>query len=409
LRQPDNAPVRVCHVMSADLWAGAEVQVATVASYLVERPDVRLTAVLLNDGPLARELRRLGVSVTVIDEHQHNAVEIVISLTRYLRDHPVDVVHTHRYKDTVLGACAAKLAGVPCVIRTVHGWSEALSGWDWMKFQVYDTLDTVILRCFADRIIAVSRRVADRLEESGHNPAAVVPLHNGVVLHHVRPARARDEVRQAIGIGQDAPLIGTVGRLAPVKGQAHFLQAARLMLAREPEARFLIVGNGPLKTDLINTATGLGIDRACLFLGARTDVYDLVSAMDVFVLSSLDEGIPMALLEAMALARPVVATAVGGVPEVVAHRRTGLLVPPRDDRALAEACLDLLANRRWAETLGARARHKVEDEFSYERHGQALVATYRRTVAQKVITTNRQRRFRQRRSLRGWATRVRAR
>lgn len=407
MRLSDDAPVRVCHIMSADLWAGAEVQVATVASYLVERPDVRLTAVLLNEGPLARELRRLGVPLTVIDERHHNALGILIGLTRYLRDHPVDVVHTHRYKDTVLGACAARLAGVPSVIRTVHGWSEALSGWNRMKLYLYETLDRAALRCFVDRIVAVSRRVADRLEEAGCNPAAVVPLHNGVLLAQVRPARAPDEVRHALGIEPHTPLIGTVGRLSPVKGQAHLLQAARLVLAQQPEARFLIVGDGPLKSDLIGVAMRLGIDRACLFLGARSDVYDLVSVMDVFVLPSLDEGIPMALLEAMALARPVVATAVGGVPEVVAHRRTGLLVAPRDDHALADACLELLANRQWAQTLGAHARHTVEQEFSYERHGRALVGLYRRIVAQKALSS-RHRRFWHRPRRRSWAIRVRA-
>src|SRR6266568_8993263 len=95
---------RVCHVMTADLWAGAEVQVATIASYLVERPDVELTAVLLNEGPLARELRRLGVQVTIMDETRNNALRILVRLTRFLRANDFEVVHTHRYKDTVLGA-----------------------------------------------------------------------------------------------------------------------------------------------------------------------------------------------------------------------------------------------------------------------------------------------------------------
>jgi len=406
LKPPEHATVRVCHIMSADLWAGAEIQVATVASYLVERPDVELTAVLLNDGPLVRELRRLGVAVTVIDETRYNAVEIVLGLARYLRDHPVDIVHTHRYKDTVLGAIAARVTGVPCVIRTVHGLSEALTGWDWVKLQAYDALDTVVRRYFVDLIIAVSNRVADRLEASGHYPT-VVPLHNGVVLRRVQPSRTSDEVRSALGVRHNAPLVGTVGRLSPVKGQGYFLQAARRLLEQQPEARFLLVGDGPLKADLMDTAARLGIDRACIFAGARSDVYDLVGTLDVFVLSSLDEGIPMALLEAMALARPVVATAVGGVPEVIAHRRTGLLVPPEDDKALADACLELLANRPWAQTLGARARHRVQEDFSHEKHGQALERLYRRTV-----TNSRGRGFWRRPNLRGWAaraTRVRAR
>jgi glycosyltransferase involved in cell wall biosynthesis/protein-tyrosine-phosphatase len=369
--------LRVCHIMSADLWAGAEVQVATVASYLVERPDVELTAVLLNEGPLACELRRLGVPVTVIDEQQNSAVRIFIALTRWLRGHPVDVVHTHRWKETVLGAVAARLAGVPGVIRTVHGHREPLQGWPWLKYRIYEALDKWTLLCFADRIVAVSRRMAEGLEESGYKPERVIRIHNGVDLRRVRPVRARDDVRRELGIDPATLLIGTVGRLSPVKGQAHFLRAARLILQKEPGARFLIVGDGPLRGDLETSAKRLGIDDACVFVGARTDVYDLLTAMDVFVLPSLHEGMPMALLEAMALGTPVVATAVGGVPEIVAHRTTGLLVRSSDEHGLAEACLELARDPHWARTLGARARRVVQEAFSHEQNGRALVSAYR--------------------------------
>ncbi len=369
--------LRVCHVMSADLWAGAEVQVATVASYLVGRPDLEVTAVLLNEGQLARELRRLGVPVTVIDEGRHGAISILISLTQLLRKHPADVVHTHRYKDTVLGAIAAKLTGVPGLIRTVHGQSEPMKGWERAKFRAYEALDTLALRCFADRIIAVSRRMAASLEESGYRPGTVVPIHNGVDLRKIRPGRARDHVRGELGVAAGTPLIGTVGRLSPVKGHAHLLRAARLILQSEPASRFLIVGDGPLRGELAASARDLGIDHACLFVGARTDVYDLLAAVDTFVLPSLDEGVPMALLEAMALGRPVVATAVGGIPEVVTHRATGLLVEAGNEQALADACLELTRHSAWARTLGARARRTVEEEFSYEQNGLALVNAYR--------------------------------
>jgi glycosyltransferase involved in cell wall biosynthesis/protein-tyrosine-phosphatase len=371
------SPVRVCQIVSGDLWAGAEVQLAASASYLVERPDVDLTAILMNEGPLARELRRLGVPVTVIDESRHRALGILIAMTRWLRDHPVDVVHTHRYKETVLGAVAAKLSGVPCLVRTVHGQSEALRGWDRAKLRVYEALDAVTLRCFADRIIAVSRHLAQSLQASGYKPGTVVSIHNGVELRKVRAERKGHEVRQELGIGQGRPLIGTVGRLSPVKGHADFLRAARLILRVERAARFLIVGDGPLRGELAGLARQLQIDHACTFVGTRSDVADLVAAMDIFVLPSLDEGIPMALLEAMALGKPVVATAVGGVPEVVTDHVNGVLVRPRDAHALSEACLGLVREPGWAETVGARARRLVEDAFSHEQSGLQLVGAYR--------------------------------
>lgn len=370
--------MRVCHIMSADLWAGAEVQVATAASYLVERGDVKLTAVLLNEGPLACELRRLGVQVTVVDEHQNSAIRILTLLTRFLRDQDIEIVHTHRYKDSVLGTLAAKLAGVPHVIRTVHGLTEPMTGWNWAKFRAYEALDKGTLRCFADVIVAVSKRMAETLRASGYRATMVTHIHNGVDLRRVGATRSPEEVRGELGLDSQTLLIGTAGRLSPVKGHAGLLRAARFIFEKESHARLLIVGGGPLAEELRASAARLQIDDKCLFVGPRADVYDLISALDVFVLASLDEGIPMAILEAMALGAPVVATAVGGIPEVVQHRVTGLLVAPGDEQALADACLELAFNRDWAQTLCVRARRVVEEEFSHERNGQALLDIYRR-------------------------------
>jgi glycosyltransferase involved in cell wall biosynthesis/protein-tyrosine-phosphatase len=385
---PGPAEVRVCHVMSADLWAGAEVQVATVASFLVEQPDVNLTAVLLNEGWLARELRRLGVQVAVVDEHRHTALGIVRFLTRFLSAHGVNVVHTHRYKDSVLGSIAAKAAGVRHVIRTVHGLSEPMRGWDRAKFHVYDALDRATLWCCADRILAVSRRMADSLKESGYRASAVTDLHNGIDLRNVKAMRPPEDVRRALGIDDDEIVIGTAGRFARVKGHAYLVRAARLILQQKMRARFLFVGSGPLEHELLDSAKRLGVDRHCLFVDPAADrragIYDLIATMDLFVLPSLSEGIPMALLEAMALARPVIASAVGGVPEVVTDRVTGLLVESADDQRLASACLELARNRHWAHTLGARARREVEKNFSHERNGHALLDIYREVINRRA-------------------------
>lgn len=369
--------MRICHIMSADLWAGAEVQVATTVSYLVGRADVNVIAVLLNEGRLAQELRQLGVEVAVVDEHRHTSLGILRFLIRFLRGRDVDVVHTHRYKDTVLGAIAAKLTGVPRVVRTVHGLREPMRGWNRAKFSAYEALDKAALWCFVDRVIAVSRSMAETLRQSGYRRSSVTHIHNGLDLQKVNAMRSRQDVRRELGIGSRAFLIGTVGRLSAVKGHADLLRAARLILQQEPEARFLVVGGGPLREELTALAAELGVDHACLFAGARADVCDLVGAMDVFILPSLDEGIPMALLEAMALGRPVVATRVGGVPEVIQHRETGLLVAPRNERALAGACLELAANREWGAMLGARARRVVEVEFSQATNGRDLLNAYR--------------------------------
>jgi glycosyltransferase involved in cell wall biosynthesis/protein-tyrosine-phosphatase len=374
-------PMRICQIMSADLWAGAEVQVATTAAFLTKQPDVVLTAVLFNDGWLAGQLRGLGIETAIVDERHNNGLRIAAFLRRFLIEHAVDIVHTHRCKDTVLGTLAAKSAGVPHVVRTVHGLSEALRGWKRAKLAAYEALDKATLWCFADRVIAVSNQMAAALRRSGYRRRAVTCIHNGINLQELRTTRSPDDVRRALGIRADAVVIGSAGRLAPVKGHEYLVRAAPHVLAVEPKATFLFVGSGPLRGELMALAAALAVDQACVFydpsLDDRAGVYDLIAAMDVFALPSLSEGVPLALLEAMALGRPAVATGVGGVPEVIMDRATGLLVAPRDALALADACLELVRNPSWAKTLGLRASRMIEAQFSHDLNGEALVGVYR--------------------------------
>jgi glycosyltransferase involved in cell wall biosynthesis/protein-tyrosine-phosphatase len=373
-------PLRVCTIMSADLWAGAEVQVATAASYLAECPDVTLTAVLFNHGWLERELIALGVETAVVDERRHTRAHIVAFLTRFLRAHAIDVVHTHRAADNVLGSLAARLAGVPHVVRTVHGLREPMHGWARAWFAAYEAIDKATLWACADRIVAVSRGTSDVLARTGYKRSALATIHNGIDLRRVKAARTGDTVRRALGLTNDALLIGTAGRLAPVKGHEYLIRAAAYIAEARPDVRVLLAGSGPREQELRALARTLDVDRRCVFVDPAVDgrpgVYDLLAALDVFVLPSLTEGIPMALLEAMALGTPAVASAVGGVPEVLCDRVTGLLVEPRSPRALADACLELARRPEWAASLGAAGRLTVAERFSRERNGQALVRLY---------------------------------
>jgi glycosyltransferase involved in cell wall biosynthesis len=376
-RSATDVALRVCHVMPGDLWAGAEMHLLMTARFLSTQPNVAMSVVLFNEGRLARELRQIGVHVTVLDEARIGAIALVQQLTGIFRAERINVVHTHKYKDGVLGALAAWRAGVPHFVRTMHGFPEPMSGWNRVKSSLYYALDRRVLRHSADLIIAVSRRMAEDLRESGFRPTMVTWIHNGVDVRQVRAACPRDAVRRELGIDHDVLLIGTAGRLSAIKGQEGLLRAAARILETHPTARFLIVGDGPLGSHLLSTASALRIDHACHFLGPRADVFDVMAALDIFVLPSLNEGIPMALLEAMTLGTPVVAAAVGGIPEVVQHRVNGLLVPAADDQALADACLELAADPSWAQALAAQARRSIADGFSHECSGEALLYAYR--------------------------------
>jgi glycosyltransferase involved in cell wall biosynthesis len=195
-------PIRVCHVMTADLWAGAEVQVATLASYLAARADVQVSAVLFNEGWLASELRALGITVAVVDEHRCTPFAIVRFLTRFFRRHQIEVIHTHRYKDNILGSIAAACRRSH-VIRTVHGRSEPLRGWDWLKFQIYQSLDLAALWSRADRVVAVSSRMVAALKASGYRAGTLTHVHNGIDLRKVHTTGSVANTREAIGLNAE--------------------------------------------------------------------------------------------------------------------------------------------------------------------------------------------------------------
>jgi glycosyltransferase involved in cell wall biosynthesis len=197
-----------------------------------------------------------------------------------------------------------------------------------------------------------------------------------VDLERIKADKSRAQVRRVLGIEEDSPLIGTAGRLVPIKGLDHLLKATTIMQAEFPGVKVLIIGDGPERKNLESKASSLGINSKVIFTGQREDVYDLICAVDLFVLFSLSEGLPIVLLEALALDVPVVVSAVGGILEVITHLSTGLMVQPKDEQALAQACLSLLQNREQAKALAREGKRMVKEKFSAEIMAQKVFQLY---------------------------------
>ncbi|CAI4032539.1 putative enzyme [Nitrospira tepida] len=371
--------IKVCHVTMGDLWAGAEVQLLALVDALVKRPDLECSIVLLNEGRLASELRALGVSVTVFPETKWHPGRLLRELTAYCRAGKFDLLHTHKYKDTILGTIAAARCGIRHVVRTVHGLTEPFRGVQSFRMGLYELCDSLAIRLKVGRLIAVSSQIEQVLSRR-YGPEKVVQIHNGVQIGRIQRIRMPQETRQLLGIDPAHRLIGTVGRLTAVKGHEHFLEAAQRLLRDRRDLRFVIVGDGPLLDHLQDQARQLGVADYVTFLGHRDDTYDLIGAMDLFVLPSLHEGIPMVLLEALTLARPVVASRVGGIPEVITDSIQGLLIPTADPTALAEACRRFLDDERLAERCGRAGLLRVQEDFSAESMGEKVAALYRELV-----------------------------
>jgi glycosyltransferase involved in cell wall biosynthesis len=260
------------------------------------------------------------------------------------------ILHVHGYAAADFGRLAARRLGAGLVLH--EHFADP-------RMPAYQGLADRLLAGFTDRAIAVSQSTADFLVRERHVPAAKVRLiWNGAPLDEfapVAPDRAR-AVRETLGIAADAPVIGSIARLNEQKGHRYLLDAAAVVLAKRNDARFLIVGDGDLAEPLRTQAAALGIAPQVVFAGHRSDVRDLLGAIDVFCISSTYEGTPLSLFEAMAAGKTIVSTAVDGCREVLEEGNTGLLVPPRDPAALAAALLRVLDHSALAKALADSAR-----------------------------------------------------
>jgi glycosyltransferase involved in cell wall biosynthesis len=302
--------------------------------------------------------------------------------TRFEQLRPT-IVHTHMAKAGTLGRGAARRAGVPILVHTFHG--HVLEGY---FPRVVNSLFASIERTLArrsDALVAVSEAVRDELLQLGIGRPEqwhVIPvgLELDELLDRTPPA---DQARGALGLPANGPVVGIVGRLVPIKDHDTFLESARRVVKDRPDVTFVIAGDGELRAELESRARA-ALGERVRFVGWVEDLPLLYASLDVVVLTSRNEGTPVALVEAGAAARPVVATRVGGVPEVVRDRHTGLLAPAGDAEALAAHVLSLLAAPERARALGTQGRAWVRDRFAATRLAAEVAALYDALLTQRA-------------------------
>lgn len=302
-------------------------------------------------------------------------------LVRLLRRLRPTIVHTHLAKAGALGRLAARLAGVPVVVHTYHG-HVFHSYFSPLRTRAVLAAEQ-FLAGLTDCLVAVGERQRRELVGYGFRPRQLVAIPLGLDLERYLIPAPRGALRQELGVPPAAPLVGIVARLVPIKAHDDFLRAAARLLQARADVHFAIVGDGERRAALEALAEELGLAERVHFVGWRRDLPAVYADLDVVCLTSRNEGSPVALIEAMAAARPVVATAVGGVPEVVQDGVSGLLVPPRDPEALATAIAGLLAEPARAAALGRAARAAVYPRYSSQRLVRDMETLYARLLARR--------------------------
>jgi glycosyltransferase involved in cell wall biosynthesis len=338
-----------------------------------------------DEGDMGDLAGRAGVEPVVIDSMRNGAgpladLRALLSLYRFFRRERPALVHLHLLKARLLGGLAARWAGVPVVVETFHG-TLLVGYYSAPMTRLLTWLERWLARRM-DAVVAVSPAVARELAAARIASDArvhVIPL--GLDLERFRAGAARPTLRRTLGLGADAPLVGTVGRLVPIKGMDAFIDAAAQIKRSLPTAHFVIVGDGALRAGLERRARSAGLGGQVHFLGWRRDLEELYPDLDLIMLTSLNEGTPVSIIEAMATGRAVVATRVGGVLDVVEDGVTGVLTPPRDPGALAAAAVALLADPERRRRMGEAARSAVSSRYGVARLAEQVDALYRKLLA----------------------------
>jgi len=377
MKNENSQKIKVVHIISGDLWAGAEVMAFNLISSLIGSSDLHITIILLNEGRLAEELRNLGLIVHIINEKLLNFVEILQKTQTIIYRNSSDIIHTHRYKENLLAFLISKRCRNIKLIATQHGLPETTgtnpSIADCFKYRV----NFFLLSRYFDKTVAVSSDIRSTLINHFKFKAKYIEVvHNGIQLP---PA-------QLLGKEGARPfVIGSSGRLFPVKDYPLMVEIAKAITKDDKaDIHFELAGEGPEMATLEAMIKCNGLQSKFILRGHQDDMDSFYKRLSIYLNTSLHEGIPMAILEAMAHGLPVIAPAIGGINEILANGSEGFMIAGRNPQNFAVKCLQLNGDNELWERMSMAARKKAEQTFSAGRMSESYRQIYTESVSTKA-------------------------
>jgi glycosyltransferase involved in cell wall biosynthesis len=330
----------------------------------------KIMVACLPTGAFIEKIGESEVEVKSVDMRNRFNPRVILQLADLMKREKVDIVHSQGARADFFARIAARLARVPIVVSTIAMPAEGFDVNPIRKL-IYMVFNRFSER-FVDRFMVVSDALEKTMiEKHKIEPQRVVKIYNGIETDEYRISNeevmcGKSRLMEEMGLENEVPVIGAIGRLVWQKGFEYFIEAIPNVLKEIPEAMFLIVGEGELKEKLKVKSEKLKVKDSLIFTGFRNDIKEILQSIDVLVMPSLLEGLPMILLEAMAMGKPIIATDIEGIKEVLENVKTGLLVPPKDPKALTDAIVDLLIHRDKAYQMGNKARTVVNEQFSVD-------------------------------------------
>lgn len=375
--------IRVLHLNSPLGVAGAERVLLTYVDHHGRSMEIHLASFLNHkrmSNSFTSEIESRNLSFHKVPLAGLGIIGPIIETVRLIKEKGINIVHSHGYRADVIGLIAAAWTGVP-IVSTLHGWTPV----NW-KLRIYEAIDRLFLRFF-NRIFCVTADIAGDLARAGVAEEKLVHLPNAVSAGFA--TEENEDVRKEFGISRDEKIILYVGRLSQEKGVEVLLLACESLFRSMPRCRLLVVGDGPLRHDLEKKGQQKKMAGAVVFCGHRKNIASFYKIADVVVIPSWTEGVPMVLLEALMFSLPVVCSKVGGIPRIVVHDQTGLLVEPGDVDALANAICRVLVNEPFARSLGRRGSLRVKAEYAVEPWVRRIEQVYRHVTLHQTPVTER--------------------
>ncbi len=369
--------IPILHVIPKLVVGGVQTQLQLVLRNY-DRSRYSVTVCTLYDiGDIGREMEESGIEVVCLQKPKDRFDWTIIrDLYRLIKEKNIKIVRTHRYNANLYGRVAALLAGVPCIIASVHNIYQR-------DRKLNRRIVNHLLSRLTDKVVAVSETVKrDIVRYDAVPDGKVQVIYNGIDMSRFSAADG-STVRKEFGLSAACRVIGTVGRFTDQKGHRYLVEAAAEVMERHPDVVLLMVGDGALKGELTASAERLHIADRVIFAGWRRDIPALLDAMDIFAFPSHWEGLPNAVIEAMAMGKPIIASDILPVREVIASEQDGILVPPGDSHALAGAIASLLADRVYAANMGSHVRERARANFSIDATVGAYVALFEKVLKKK--------------------------
>ncbi len=364
--------LNVCHIISGDLWAGAEVMAFQLLKEQSRCKELDISVVLLNKGRLYKEIKKLGVKIYLIDENQQSFIEVLIKMRKIIREQYIEIIHSHRYKENILALFSLNPLSKKKLIATQHGMADVQVGKVKLRSHFISWLNLLILKRKFNIIVGVSDDIKRQfVEKHKINEKTVDVIHNGIEIPKILTNRDKYSYFT----------IGSAGRFFPIKDYSFFIEIARLIRDNTDQIRFKLAGDGPDMEKLQQKVRLYNLKDCFEFVGHIDDMDYFYQGLDLYINTSIHEGIPMSILEAMAYKLPIIAPNVGGFNEIVDSGIDGYLIEIRTPEQFAEKCLYLYENRTLSKKMAESAREKVIKKFSVENMAEKYYSLYKNIVS----------------------------